>query len=154
FEPPYQNLNYNYESLKSIPIKLKIMTPVSTKKNEVYDGQILKFRTLANVKYNKKIILKQNEIITARVETYTTPGMNGIPAQIIVDDFKVKGIDNSNLKSTYIKKGANLSLLVYPIKWALTPIPGAGSLTNFIFGGNAKITRRDTVTLYYYPEWK
>ena len=43
--------------------------------------------------------------------------------------------------------------MVFPIKWALTPIPGVGSLTNFILGGNASITEDDTVTVYYYPDW-
>ena len=43
--------------------------------------------------------------------------------------------------------------MVYPIKWALTPIPGVGSLTNFILGGNAKITPKDKIIIYYYPEW-
>ena len=43
--------------------------------------------------------------------------------------------------------------MVLPIKWALTPIPFVGSFTNFIIGGNANISDKDTIILYYYPNW-
>ena len=80
--------------------------------------------------------------------------MNGVPAMIIVDNFKSNKIPENKLAGTYIKKGLNLTPLVYPIKWALTIIPLAGTTTNFIKGGNAVIKPDNTVTVYYYPEWE
>ena len=54
----------------------------------------------------------------------------------------------------YIKKGISFAMFVFPIKWALTPIPFVGSLTNLIMGTNAKITKSDEVVIYYFPNWK
>ena len=55
--------------------------------------------------------------------------------------------------TTYTDKGFNRCYMVYPLKWALTLIPFAGSLTNFIKGGHAKIKTTEIVTLYYFPNW-
>ena len=150
---PILNTKYNYESVERIPIKLKISKKITTKKDGVYDEMPLVFFVKEDVKYKGKVILKKNDVVNANVETFLSRGMNGIPGAIIVDDFAIKGISPKKVKGTYIKRGLNLSLLVFPIKWALTPIPGAGSLTNFIVGGNAVISKRHTVTIYYYPEW-
>jgi len=79
--------------------------------------------------------------------------MNGVPAIIILDKFEIQGLDKSKLKGTYTKKGQNRGLLVFPIKWALTPIPFVGSITNVILGGHAKIKTKNTVEIYYFPDW-
>ena len=150
---PIVNRKYNYESFERIPIKLRISKKITTKKGSIYDEMPLEFFVKEDVKYKGKVILKKNDVVTANVETFLTRGMNGIPGAIIVDDFVIKGISPKKVKGTYIKRGMNLSIYVFPIKWALTPIPGAGSLTNFILGGNAVISKRHTVTIYYYPEW-
>lgn len=152
-EPVKTNVNYNYEDTYSIPIKLRIQEPVSTKKGNIYDGQVVTFKVKQNVKYNKKVIIEQGTIIPARVALYSTKGMNGIPASIVIEDFKVPDIDNNKIKGSYIKKGLSLTLFVMPLKWALTPIPGVGSLTNFIMGCNSKITPKDDIIIYYYPNW-
>jgi len=99
-------------------------------------------------------VVKKDEIITAKVETVITKGMNGFPAEIILDNFEITEIPKNQLLSTYTKKGFNACLLVYPLKWALTPFPGIGSLTNLIKGGEAKITPKDIITIQYFPEWK
>ena len=150
---PTLNTKYNYESVERIPIKLKISEKITTKKGQIYDEKPLVFFVKEDVKYKGKVILKKDDVVNANVETFMTRGMNGNPGTIIVDDFVIKGISPRKIKGTYIKRGLNLSLLVFPIKWALTPIPGVGSLTNFIVGGNAVISKRHTVTIYYYPEW-
>ena len=80
--------------------------------------------------------------------------MNGFPAEIIIEDFEIPNIKNSKLLATYTKKGQNRCFFVYPLKWALTPIPGVGSLTNFIKGGHAKVKTTDIITVYYYPNWE
>ena len=79
--------------------------------------------------------------------------MNGIPACIVIDNLQIEGLDNSKINGTIIKKGINLSLLVFPLKWALTFLPPTGSLTNLIKGGNATIDKKTEITIYYYPDW-
>ena len=49
--------------------------------------------------------------------------------------------------------GQDRSLIVFPLKWALTILPPTGSLTNFIKGGHAKVKTNKTITLYYHPNW-
>ncbi len=151
---PFQNTNYNYESVEKIPVKLKITEKVTTRGNKIYDNQQLTFTVRNPVKYKNKVIFNNGDVFTANVATYLSNGMNGIPAMIIVDNFKSNKVSESQLAGTYLKKGFNLTPLVYPLKWVLIIIPPTGFATNFIKGGHAKITGNDTVTVYYYPEWK
>lgn len=152
-EKPYVNLDYNYESFERIPIKLVLDGVVTTKNNGLVDGQILNFVVKENVFHNGQLLLQQGTNVTGKVQTSVQRGMNGIPGKIIVDDFAIENIPQEKLKGIYTKKGKDYSLLVFPIKWALTPIPGVGSLTNFIIGGHAKITKKNVITIYYYPNW-
>ena len=152
-EKPFVNSTYNYESYEKIPIKLNITKKISTSKEGVPDGQPLKFYVKEDVKHDGKVVIPKRTEVTANIATSIDRGMNGIPATIIVDNFKIKGIDDSKIKGVLIKRGLNLSILVFPIKWALTPIPGAGSLTNLIIGGDAHINPKKVVTIYYYPHW-
>lgn len=147
------NTGYNYESIDCIPIKLQINEKITTRRN-LSDGDVVTFKVKDDVRQNRKVILKKGTIVSARVKTYMTRGWGGIPGQIIVDDFEVPGINSNKLKSTYIKKGLNMTLLIMPIKWALTPIPFVGSFTNLIIGGSANIDSKDTIVLYYYPDWQ
>lgn len=146
-------LPYDYSSTEAIPIKLSIINEVSTK-DGLIEGQKLKFKVLEDVYYENMPIVKKDDIITGTVETIITSGMNGFPAEIIVDDFEIAGINSSQLISTYIKKGQNRCFWVYPLKWALTIIPFVGSLTNFIMGGHARLKTKDVITIYYFPKWK
>ena len=146
-------LDYNYQSTYSIPIKMSIIEEVSTKKG-LLEGYELKFKVIDDVYDNGNLILKSGEIVSARAATIVSSGMNGFPAEIYVEDFKINGIKSSQLQDTYIKAGMNRCVWVYPLKWALTPIPGVGSLTNFIKGGHSRIRPTDIVTINYYPEWK
>ncbi len=152
-EKPYVNNKYNYESAEMVPVKLGITEKITTKRDELYDNQPVVLLLKKPVKYNNKVILDRGERFTANVATYNSRGMNGIPAAIILENFKCEKIDNKKLSGVYVKRGANLTPMVLPIKWALTPIPGVGSLTNFIFGGNATIKPKNTITIYYHPEW-
>lgn len=146
-------LSYNYNSIKSVPIYLSITEKVSTKEG-VLEGQKIQFSVLKDVIYDGKTIVKAGDIVDAEIETVITSGMNGFPAEIIVDDFKVPQIKDSMIMGNYVEVGQNRCLIVYPLKWALTIIPFVGSLTNFIKGGHAIIKPRDKVVIYYYPEWK
>ena len=149
-EKPKANLEYNYQNTKRIPIKMKILEPFKSEK-ELYEGQIIEFKTSEPVVYKRHILIPIDSIIKARVETIITNGMNGIPASVILGNFEAENIDSKHLTNYYEKFGFDLSLLVFPLKWALTPLPPTGSLTNFIKGGHAKIKKNKEIVIYYYP---
>lgn len=142
----------NFESVVSLPVTLNTLETISSKESP--EGDFLDFRVKNDVYYKGKVLVKRGQIAKGRVETIATQGMNGIPAMIILGSFDVPGLDSKKLKSYYIKKGFNLTYFVLPLKWALTPLPPTGSLTNFIFGGVAKIKPKDDITIKYYPEWE
>lgn len=146
-------LPYNFESTYSVPVKLGIIEPISTKDN-LTEGQVIKFKVLQDTYCKRKTILKKDQIITGKIETIITSGMNGFPAEIILGDFEIPNIENSKLLDNYTKKGQNRCFWVYPLKWSLTLIPFVGSLTNLIMGGHAKIKTTDVITIYYFPDWK
>lgn len=150
---PQTNLDYNYESIERIPIKLQIINPISTKKGSVVEGQIIDFIVKEDVIYDSNVIIKKGTKVTAKVQTAMDRGMNGIPATLIIDDFNIEGIDKNKLKATYIKRGQNRTLIVLPIKWALTLIPFVGYVSNLIIGGHANIKKKNTIILFYYPNW-
>lgn len=149
-EEPLHYLDYNYQNITKIPINLQIMEKIKTE-NDLYEGQIIKFVITNDVKYNGKIVVKSGAIATARVETIIGNGMNGIPASVVLGNFNIPNIDMKYLTFYYEKFGFDLSLLVYPIKWLLTPFPPTGSLTNFIKGGHVKISEKTKLKIYYYP---
>ena len=149
-----KDLPYNFESTYKVPIKLGIITPITTKGETLYEGQVLQFKVLQDTYCKRKTFLKKGTIINGRIETLITAGMNGFPAEIILGGFEIPGAKSSQLVDTYTKKGQNRCFIVYPIKWALTILPPTGSLTNLIKGGHAKIKAKDEIVIYYYPEWK
>lgn len=146
-------LDYDYTSTKCIPIYLSITEKVSTSM-PIFEGQILEFKVMKTIYNGDNIVIKEGDIIKGRIDTIVTNGMNGFPAELIIDNFDIPNVKQSQLVSTYTKTGVNKSLWVYPLKWAMTPLYPAGSLTNFIRGGHAKIKPTDIITIYYYPEWQ
>ena len=147
------NLEYDYSDTYSIPIRLSPIKEISTREQYI-PGESIKLKVLSNVYHNGKLILKSGDMVNAKLEMSITSGMNGFPAELIVDDFDIPGIKQSQIVGTYRKTGQNRCLIVYPIKLALTPIPFVGSLTNFIKGGHAKIRTTDEIVVNYYPNWK
>ncbi len=148
-----QNLDYNYQSTYSVPIKLSITENFSTKK-PLNEGDILQFKTIEDVYVHNTKILEKGTPVSAKIETLITSGMNGFPDEIILNHFEIPGIKDSQLMDEYIKTGQNRCIWVYPLKWALTPVPPVGSFTNLIKGGHAQIKTDHVITIYYYPEWK
>lgn len=143
---------YNFESTVKIPIKLSVAEEISSEK-DVYEGQIVNFKAVNSVKYNNVFIIRRGDIVPARVKVVISSGMNGIPASIIFDNFKIQGISSSQLDESFEVFGQDRSLWVFPLKWALTPLPPTGSLTNFIKGGHVKVKRGKILTIYYHPHW-
>lgn len=150
---PFVYKDYNFESMQKVPIQLKLIKEIKSE-TELYEGQYLDFKVVRDVLYNNKVVTRRGTIIPARVSVIISPGMNGIPASIILGDFNFDGISKGQVTNTYEITGQNRSLLVFPLKWALTILPPTGSLTNFIMGGHAKLKAKKIITLYYYPEWK
>ena len=143
---------YNYESFVKIPVKLKIINEILTEK-DVYEGQSVKFRVVKDVFDSKNLYIRRGTILESKVKVIVTPGMNGSPASIVLGDFSIAGLDSGIFTGNYEVYGQDRSLLVFPLKWALTILPPTGSLTNFIKGGHAKIKSEKLITIYYYPEW-
>lgn len=148
-----ETLPYNFESTYSVPIKLGIIEQISTKDN-LSEGQIIQFKVLQDTYCKRRTILKKGQIVTAKIETIITSGMNGFPAEIILGNFEIPNLEKSKLMDSYTKKGQNRCFWVYPLKWSLTIIPFVGSLTNLIMGGHARIKTSDVITIYYFPDWK
>lgn len=148
-----EELPYNFDSTIAIPLKFSITNNISTK-NTPIDGTEIRLRAKENVYYNQTKVLAKGELVTAKIGNIITSGMNGFPAEILLDDFQIKNIKSSQITDVYVKKGSNRCFWVYPLKWSLTLIPFVGSLTNLIKGGHANITTSDTIIIYYYPEWK
>ena len=98
-------------------------------------------------------LIIKGQIVKAKVGLIISSGMNGIPASIVFEDFKIDNVENGKLQNTLEVFGQDRSLIVFPIKWALTILPPTGSLTNFIMGGHARIRQGKTFTIYYHPEW-
>ena len=149
-QKPLENINGSLNVSNAVPIYMTISTPVKSEQ-DLYEGQIIKFVVSQDAKYNGKMIAKQGTVVKSRVETVIDNGMNGIPASVVLGDFMIPGISPNKLTFYYEKYGHDLSLLVYPLKWVLTPLWPTGSLTNFIKGGHAKIGANTKVTIYYYP---
>lgn len=149
---PETNLKYNFEDTDIVLIKLKIDTPIKSE-NDIYEGQEINFKATSDAYYNGELIIKKGTLVPARIETIITPGMNGIPASIIIGNFKIENIKKSQITDSIELFGQDRSLWVFPLKWALTPLPPTGSLTNFIKGGHSKITEKRNIILEYHPNW-
>lgn len=152
YEKPESFTNYNFESTDKVEIKLAVVTPIKSE-NQVYEGETVDFRVISDVHYKGKVIIPRHTIVPAKVSVVIKSGMNGIPASIIFSDFQFENINKHLLSDFYEIKGQDRSLLVFPLKWALTILPPTGSLTNFIKGGHAKLKQDKIVKIYYYPNW-
>ncbi len=143
---------YNYESTLEIPIEFRIQNDILSEKS-VYEGEKINFVVEKDLFYDKHYLAKKGDVFTAEVQAVITSGMNGIPASIIFNNFHINEIPPSKLTSSFEVFGQDRSLWVFPLKWALTPLPPTGSLTNFIKGGKAKVKKDKLFTIYYHPEW-
>ena len=137
---PEQNTKYDYTNTDRVIIPLKISAPIKSQ-NDLYEGQDVCFEIARDVRYQNEIILTKNTPVSARVETIINSGMNGIPASVIFGNFEIAGIDKNKLSTCFEVFGYDRSLWVFPLKWALTPLPPTGSLTNFIKGGRVRISK-------------
>ena len=89
-------LPYNYNDTTCIPIKLSVTEELSTK-NPIIEGQNVKLKVRENTIYNGQVLLKAGETVNAKIETVITSGMNGFPAEIIIDDFEIPNVKDTQL---------------------------------------------------------
>ena len=106
---------YNYESTIKIPVKLRVLKAIYSE-NDVYENQIIMFRTTKNVIHNGELLIPRSTIITAKINTIITSGMNGIPASIILSDFSSRNIESGKFSNSYEIFGQDRSLFVFPLK--------------------------------------
>ena len=150
-QKPYVHLNYNYKSTIKIPVRISAKERIKSE-NDVYVGQVIEFEAENDVFYKGKLKIKKGDTIKAKVGTIITSGMNGIPASIIFEDFEIAGLSRGQISNSLEVFGQDRSLIVFPLKWALTILPPTGSLKNFIMGGHVKINQGKTITINYFPE--
>ncbi len=151
-EKPEANLNYDFQSTERYILRLKSLEEISSE-TKAYEGQTVNFITDNNIYYKGELIVKSGTIVPARIETIVKNGMNGIPASLIIGNFQIENIRKGQLTDFHEIRGLDLSLWVFPLKWALTILPPTGSLTNFIKGGHAKLKKGQKIELYYNPNW-
>ncbi len=154
FEKPEVLREYDFTSTDSVPIKLSTLETLSTRDKTLHDAQEIQLVVTSDAYYKDRLIVKKGDAVSAKIETVIPSGMNGIPYYIYIGEFKFKNLDSSKLLCHYSKGGVNRMYWVLPLKWALTFLPPTGSLTNFIKGGHARITPKDTITVHYFPNWK
>lgn len=130
----------NFEELNRIQLKIKSIEDISTKQ-DLEEGQKLIFLTTEDtvLKHNK--VLAAGSRIIGKVETISKNEIKGVPANLIVGDFKIEYMSNIKLEGQIKKEGANRALWVYPMLPILFPVKG----------GHAKINSNDEYILYYTP---
>lgn len=148
---PDVNSSYNYESIESKIIRVRIINDVKSEA-DVKEGDKLCFESLDNIYYKGQKLLAKGDIVYAYVESSISNGMNGIPGNIVLGNFETINIPNSQLSDDVEIYGLDLSWLVFPLKWALTFLPPTGSLTNFIKGGHANIKANEIIEIRFYPK--
>lgn len=151
-KPKKAKLNFDFELVKQIPVKIAITNSITSKK-DLTEGQELNFKVLDDVKLNNNLTLKKDSLVTGKLETISLNQAFGVPADILVDDFKlVSNQSEISLDGSIHKIGANRSLWVYPAGYIGCFFFGAGLLLFPIRGGHAKIRTKDVYQVYYVPK--
>ena len=132
---------YDFENLNRIPLKLKILDEISTKSN-IFEGQKLVFTTTEDAVITHKTVLPAGSRVFGIVETISPCEKSGIPANLIVGDFKIEYMPTIKLEGEILKTGANRTYWVKP----LLPI------LFYIKGGQAKLSVNEIYQIYYTPK--
>lgn len=142
---------FDFESIKQIPIRISITKNI-TSKSGLKEGQELNFKVLNDVNLENNLKLNKDSIITARLETVSLNQAFGVPADIVIDNFKVTSDKSEiNLEGSIHKIGANRSLWVYPAATGGMVFFFIGALFIPIRGGHAKINTKNIYEVYYIP---
>lgn len=153
-KPKKAKLNFDFELVKQIPVKIAIINNITSKK-DLTEGQEINFKILDDVNVGNNLVLKKDALVKAKLETISLNQAFGVPADILIDDFKVVSYQSEiSLDGSIHKIGANRSLWVYPVGYMGCFFFGAGLLLSPIRGGHAKIKTKDVYEVYYIPKEK
>lgn len=130
----------NFEELNRIPLKVKAIADVTTKKN-LSEGQKIIFLTTEDTVLRHNRVLAAGSRVFGKVETVSMNEIKGVPANLIVGDFKIEYMSTVKLEGEIHKQGANRAIWVRPLFPLLFPVRG----------GHAKIDAEEVFTLYYTP---
>lgn len=140
------NLSYDYSKEdKTIDLNIKSKKYVTTK-GDLAEGDLLYFYTVEDIKLKNGNILPKGTEVVGVIETVSQNKAFGVPADLIVDRFKIKN-KNIKLLGTINKTGANRSLWVYPLVYTTSCFFGVGLLFIPIRGGHAKLKLNDVYTI-------
>lgn len=132
----YKKKVYDFENLNHIIIKIKAKEYISTKYLKE-EGQSVDFVAVEDVIHNGKIIIPQNSLIKARIETISPNMSRGIPADLVIGHFHYKNID---LDGEISRTGANRVYWVVPVAFIANSLfLGTGYILWAIRGGHAKV---------------
>ena len=133
--------NYHYDELNRVSLKIKSIANISTKKN-LAEGQKLVFLTTEDTVLTSQKVLPAGSRVFGRVETISMNGHKGIPANLIIGNFKIEYMPSIELDGEINKQGSNRSIWVRPF----LPILFA------VKGGHAKIKTDEIYEIYYTPK--
>lgn len=151
-KPKKAKLNFDFDLVKQIPVKIAITNSITSKK-DLTEGQELKFRILDDVNIGNNLVLKKDTLVMAKLETISLNQAFGVPADILIDDFKVVSNNSEiSLDGSIHKIGANRSLWVYPVGYMGCFFFGAGLLLFPVRGGHAKVRAKEVYQVYYIPK--
>lgn len=152
---PANGAAYDFSDTTCVKIPLRISEKITTAlKNKSYEGQKLKFIVDEDVYFNNKILVSKGTEVSARIEIMTTRGFAGVPGEIFITDFEIPDLDSRKIIEPVSRRGFSTTTLIMPVKWALTPFPPLGSITNVAVGFNASLTPKKRIYVEYYPNYK
>lgn len=133
--------SFNFEELNRIPLKLKIISEISTKDNLI-EGQKLIFLTTENVVLSHKKVLPAGSRVLGVVETISDREKSGVPANLIIGNFKIEYIPSAKISGRIVLSGTDRTDLVRMFKPFLFAVKG----------GHAKISSDGTFVVWYIPQ--
>lgn len=147
-KPAKVKTKYNY-AITPIPVQLRVTKNLTTRHDEVKEGDLILFKTIKTITLGKYQLPKDSEVI-GRVETVSPNDLLGTPADLVVDNFVVKNNEKINFYGRVKKRGANRSWWLYPLYQAGNiAFWAAGYPLVLVRGGHAKLSTKEIYTVYY-----
>ena len=147
YEPIYydKNQTFDFEKFELLAIKIRPIKYHTTRKN-ILVGDEINFKLENDFQY-KNQVYKKGDILTARVENINLNKAYGVPADMIIGDFKLPS--KTKLEGEITLKGANRALWVHPLAYTTTMFFGLGVFVWTVRGGHAKLSPRRTYELKF-----
>lgn len=148
---PEANLNYDYNDINYLSVKIRFKEKVSSKKSK--EGDIIEFEVMEDVRDKSgKRIIDAGTIGKAKLENISAREGYGVPADIIISSFDINDLNNKHFDGEIKKRGKNLSAVALGLKYSVCTIfPGSHFLLLLMKGGNATIKPKDVFVIKYLP---